>query len=136
MLDGSSKQLLSLNPHFDHEEKDAEKGPPTIFFLNKCVFGHMLLSKQIGCGKLLYLLIMATLNELKYQKLMLLKEENATTPVLGTYCGRSPKPSLDTFGNTAKVIFHADDVDQEKSGFLIKVNASIEGEILLFSDSN
>ena len=55
--------------------------------------------------------------------------------MLGTYCGRAPKPSLDTFGNIAKVIFHADDVDQEKSGFLIKVNASIEGEILLSTDN-
>jgi hypothetical protein len=55
--------------------------------------------------------------------------------VLGTYCGGGPKPSLDTFGNIAKVIFHSDEIDQEKSGFLIKINASIEGTDLNIASS-
>ena len=48
--------------------------------------------------------------------------------------GQNP---LDTFGNIAKVIFHSDEIDQEKSGFLIKINegkelnsASIKGKDL------
>ena len=45
----------------------------------------------------------------------------------GTYCGSGSLAPIDTFGNEASLIFHSDSNDQEKTGFVINVNASVEG---------
>ena len=58
-----------------------------------------------------------------------LQEDNVTTPVLGSYCGNAPQPPVDSFGNSVRLLFHSDGNQQDKSGFLIRVNASIEGEM-------
>ena len=58
-----------------------------------------------------------------------LQEDNVTTPLLGSYCGNAPQPPVDSFGNSVRLLFHSDGNQQDKSGFLIRVNASIEGEI-------
>ena len=58
-----------------------------------------------------------------------LQEDNVTTPVLGSYCGPGPQPPVDSFSNSVRLLFHSDGNQQDKSGFLIRVNASIEGEI-------
>ena len=58
-----------------------------------------------------------------------LQEDNVTSPVLGSYCGNAPQPPVDSFGNSVRLLFHSDSNQQDKSGFLIRVNASIEGEM-------
>ena len=57
-----------------------------------------------------------------------LQEDNVTAPVLGTYCGAAPLPAVDSFGNHVRVVFHSDGNQQDKTGFVIRVNASIEGK--------
>ena len=56
-----------------------------------------------------------------------IQEDNVTTPVLGTFCGSGSRPSVDSFGSNARVVFHSDGNQQDKNGFVLRVNASIEG---------
>ena len=71
-----------------------------------------------------------------------IEEANATEPLVANLCGPGPLAPVDTSGNTAKyshgpasqwhpalrLVFHADGVNQEKQGFLVSINASVEGE--------
>ena len=59
--------------------------------------------------------------------ILLFQEDNVTTPVLGTFCGNTIPANLDTFGSNVRLLFHSDGNQQDKNGFLIRVNASIEG---------
>ena len=55
------------------------------------------------------------------------QEDNVTTPVLGTFCGGTNPPRLDTFGNNARILFHSDGNQQDKTGFVLRISASMEG---------
>ena len=59
------------------------------------------------------------------------QEDNVTTPVLATWCGdmtRGPA-RVDSFGNNVRLLFHSDGNQQDKTGFVVRVNASIEGRV-------
>ena len=52
-----------------------------------------------------------------------------TTPVLGTFCGQTRPATLDSFGSNVRLLFHSDGNQQDKTGFVIRVTASIEGKV-------
>ena len=51
-----------------------------------------------------------------------------TTPVLGTFCGQTSPPTLDSFGSNVRLLFHSDGNQQDLTGFVVRVTASIEGK--------
>ena len=51
-----------------------------------------------------------------------------TTPVLGTFCGQTSPPVLDSFGSNVRLVFHSDGNQQDLTGFVVRVTASIEGK--------
>ena len=67
---------------------------------------------------------------------MQVQEDNVTTPVLGTFCGQNSLPTLDSFGSNVRLVFHSDGNQQDLTGFVVRVTASIEGKhrhIITFS---
>ena len=52
-----------------------------------------------------------------------------TTPVLGTFCGQTSPPVLDSFGSNVRLVFHSDGIQQDLTGFVVRVTASIEGKL-------
>lgn len=54
------------------------------------------------------------------------QEDNVTTPILATLCGQTVPPTLDTFGNNVRLLFHSDGNQQDMTGFVVRVTASIE----------
>ena len=47
--------------------------------------------------------------------------------VLGTFCGTNPT-RVDTYANEATLIFRSDNNAQPNTGFIVRVNASVEGK--------
>ena len=59
-----------------------------------------------------------------------------TTPVLGTFCGQTSPPVLDSFGSNVRLVFHSDGNQQDLTGFVVRVTASIEGKLNFLSFSH
>jgi hypothetical protein len=49
--------------------------------------------------------------------------------VLGTFCGTNPT-RVDTYANEATLIFRSDNNAQPNTGFIVRVNASVDGKYL------
>ena len=45
---------------------------------------------------------------------------------LATLCGTRVLPSVDTYENEATLVFKSDQVSNDKTGFVVRVNASVE----------
>ena len=56
------------------------------------------------------------------------QEDNVTSPVLGTFCGPTRPPTLDSFGSNVRLVFHSDANQQDLTGFAVRVTASVEGK--------
>ena len=47
---------------------------------------------------------------------------------LATICGNIIPPSIDSYENEVTLLFHSDQTNNRKTGFIIRVNASVEGK--------
>ncbi len=71
-----------------------------------------------------------------------LNEHGAENPVSGPYCGdginapygeeaNNTSVVADSFGNEAYLVFKSDGYDQGKTGFIVRINASVEGTLVV-----